>query len=177
MAASRNTAVETTGGVASLRAEPGLEGGAGLDVDPLEEVPPKRRDLDRFDPGRRSECQHVDERVSRQRKDDRIAADLDRRSERPAQLGEVPAQCTERVISVAEQQLGEALARNRGLGDDQVREEGPRLPAPRAGSTLPVDFDPGRTQQVDADRPHAPRPFVGRCSRRERRDSPSQILA
>ena len=74
-APSRSTAAEMLA-AAPLRAEPGFEGGARLDVDPLEEVLSERRDLDRFDPGGRSASTSTN--ASQAAQDDRIAADLDR---------------------------------------------------------------------------------------------------
>ncbi len=140
------------GDVAALGEQPRIERGPGLDVDPLQQLPPETGDHDGLDPGRRPECQDVDEGVGRHLEDDRVAGERDARSHRAPQLGEVPAQGAERVVGVGEQQAGEPLARRRRPAEDEVREERPGLRAARSGDGSTVDLDPWRADEVDPER-------------------------
>ena len=69
--------------------------------------------------------------------------------ERPAQLGQGPAQRAQRVVGVAEEQLGQVAAARRPLGQQQVAQQRPRLAPARRRGRRPVALDGRRTEQPD----------------------------
>jgi hypothetical protein len=162
--------------VAALGEQPCIERGPGLDVDPLQQLPPETGNHDGLEPGRRPECQDIHERVGPQLEHDRVAGERDARSDRAPQLGEVPAQGAQRVVGVGEQEAGRALARRRRRAEDEVREERPGLRPARSGDGSTVDLDPRCSDEVDPERqPCAP--VEVRCARLGRRGSRRHIVA
>ena len=91
----------------------------------------------------------VDHDAGRERQLDRVAGDRRRVAERAPQLGQVPAQRAERIVSVGEQQLRQTAPADRPLGQQQVGEQRPGLAPARGGSRLTVAKNGGLTQQSD----------------------------
>ena len=85
---------------------------------------------------------------------ERVAAQRLRLAERAAQLRQRPAQRPARVVGVAEDQAGQPRARDRPLGQRQIREHRPRLVPARRGDGHVVALDLRRSQQADRERRH-----------------------
>ena len=115
---------------ATLAEEPCSEPGAGLDLDALEQLPAETGKFDGLE--RRPRHQHLDvkKRPLRESKPhDAPAPDRVRAAQEPSEFGEVPAQSARGVLGVREQEVDQLLPGRRPVGERQIREQRPRLPA------------------------------------------------
>ena len=110
-------------------------------------------DGERPEPGAGRQRADVDEGSRGDPKVYRLASDGDVRAEEASQLGEVPAERIEWILSIREEEFRQPLPARIGLRCRQVREEGPRL-AP-AWRRLPdaIRFDEWFAQEIDRKRP------------------------
>ena len=137
---------------ASLAEQPGIEPRAGLDVDPLQQLPAQTGQLDGGRRGPLEQHGHVQRRAARQPEADRrAAADGLGPAEESAQLRQVPPQGVRRVLGLREQQRRKLLASWRPLREGQVRENGPDLLAPWRRVDDPLPGDERRSEQLGDD--------------------------
>ena len=132
--------------------QPRLEGGRAAQRDAVEQLGVKADHLDGVRPGRAREDCDVHEGVLRESEDDGVSVEDGAVAETTPDLGEAPPQRPQRVVRLAEQQPRQ-LAPGRGcLAQQQVGQQCPALPAPKAvrHSVRPLDARP--TQEPDAQR-------------------------
>ena len=92
---------------------------------------------------------HVHHRIARKSERDRVAAEARLSCQRPAELGQVPADGAERIVRVGEEQRSEPLPGHGGPGQQEERQQGPCLAPARGAARAPVDDDLRRPEQLD----------------------------
>jgi hypothetical protein len=103
---------------ATLREQPRVEAGGGLDPDGLEQLAPKPGQLDRRGRGSRLQHEHVDPCVGRQPELHGVpAADGVGPAEQPPELGEVPSQRVGGILGLGEEEIDQERARGGLLGE------------------------------------------------------------
>jgi hypothetical protein len=119
------------GHMTALVLEPHLEAMAGAKDQPVQQFVAKPGQRDGLHPGAPAENIDVDECSRRQRQAQRVAAEPAVLAQPAAQNRERPAERSQRVISLGEQQGRQPLPRRRNRAAKQVREQTPGLVAAR----------------------------------------------
>jgi hypothetical protein len=134
----------------ALHQQPRIELRARAGIDTLQQLAANERGIRLA----RSQRQHVHRGPRRQAQLQGIAAQGGADAECATQLRQGPAQGAEWVVGIAEDQAGQPRARDRSLGQDQIREHGPRLVPTRRSDHHAVSLDLRRSQQADHERRH-----------------------
>jgi hypothetical protein len=128
--------------VTAFAFEPELEAGAGAEREPVEELVPEAREGDGLHPGAAFEDVDVHERGRPQLQRKRVTADLRVVAEAASQGRERPAKRAERIVGLWKEEAGQALARRRLRGAQQIGEEAPCLLPARSLDGRPVALHP-----------------------------------
>jgi hypothetical protein len=139
-----------SGQASALANEPDLVDGARIDGDAREQLACLGERLEALAPFTSSQLPDVNCGLGRELDLDGITADRDIRAERPAQLGEVPAEGAEGVVGVPEQELGELLPGHGVCRQQEVGEKPPGLVSARPSERSVLAANRGRAEQPDA---------------------------
>jgi hypothetical protein len=110
--------------VAALVLEPALEAGAGAKGEAVEELVPEAGQGEGFEPGALAEDLDVDERPGGEGQPEGIAAERGVLAEQAAKGGERPAERSERVVRLREEETGQPLAQRGRARPHIARNEG-----------------------------------------------------
>jgi hypothetical protein len=111
------------GQTATLNQQPRVKDLAGTSLDALKQFTSRKFQACRT----RQKVEHIDSGAPRPPKLQRITLEHPRNTQRPAQLGQRPAQRSQRVIGVGEQECRQTHSRHSPVGQHQVREHTPSL--------------------------------------------------
>jgi hypothetical protein len=139
----------------ALHQQPRLERRAGRHVHAFQQLVTEVQESGRIGELVRGQVD-IDHHIVPERRDDGVTAEHAGYAESPAQLGERPPQRSERVVGVAEEQLGQAFTVRRPLRQKHIAEKSPRLLAARRTDRPAIPLDDRRSQQPD--RQHEPTP-------------------
>ena len=120
-------ALASPGQTPTLNEQPRVEGLVGTSLDPLKQLTPRKLRVCRT----RKKVEHIDLDARRRPKLQRITLEQPRNTQRPAQLGQRPAQRSQRVIRVGEQQSRQTRTWHSPLSQHQIRQHTPSLAPPR----------------------------------------------
>jgi hypothetical protein len=94
----------------------------------------------------------IQERVRRKRKLGRALRE-DRRAKQSPNLGQIPANRSQRIVGTREQKLRQMLARRApDTAQQHVRKQGPGLAPARRGQRLAVALDARSTEKMNGER-------------------------
>jgi hypothetical protein len=134
----------------ALDQQAGVELGAPARVDSLQQVAASKRRVRIAGP----QHQHVDRRLGREPQLQRIPPQRARNAEGATQLRQRPAQRTQRVVRVTEDQVRQPCTRNRTLRQQPIRKHGPRLVTPGRRGKNAIALDLRRSHQADHELRH-----------------------
>ena len=135
----------------ALGEQPGLEGRGPADLQPVEQLGVQPDHLDACGPGVVGEHVDIDGRPRGQPEHHRIAVERDLVAEAAPDLRQAPAERSQWVVGLGEEQPGQLAPRRVALGEQQVGQQGPALAAAEPVALTAGPLDAGATQESDRD--------------------------